>query len=109
MNKLKTGDKVRIMRGKEAGKEGEVLRIIRKVEDKKTLVVVGGVNKVKRHQKPNQLLNLPGGIVEIEKPIDISNVMLIDPKLKVPTRVGIKLDTKTGKKQRYAKKSGEMI
>lgn len=107
MNKLRTGDKVIIMRGKDAGKEGEILRIIRKEEQ--TKVVVSGVAMVKRHQKPNPTLGLSGGILEVEKPIDISNVMLIDPKTKKPTRVGFKVDEKTGKKVRIAKKSGEII
>ncbi|MBL8014928.1 MAG: 50S ribosomal protein L24 [Candidatus Doudnabacteria bacterium] len=112
MNRLKTGDKVKVMRGKEAGKEGELLKIVR-VKDRKGVekvrVVVGGINKVKRHQKPNPTLGLAGGVIEIEKPIDISNVMLIDPKLNVPTRVGVKVDEKTGKKVRFAKKSGQTL
>ncbi len=111
MNKLRTGDKVKVMRGKDAGKEGEVLKVINKLEGKKqsVKVVVAGVNVVKRHQKPNPTLGITGGITEIEKPIDISNVMVLDPKTNEPTRIGIKVDAKTGKKVRFAKKSGQEL
>lgn len=112
MQKFRIGDKVKIMRGKEAGIEGEITRIMRKVSNtgvESMKVVVDGVNKVKRHVKPNPVLGVAGGIMEVEKPIDISNVMLIDPKTGKPTRVGIKVDAKTGKKVRFAKKSGQTL
>ena len=110
MNKIRKGDSVQIMRGKDAGKRGEVLAIIVKADSKgheKTKIVVKGINIVKRAQKPNPQLGVKGGLVEMEKAMDISNVMLVDPKTDKPTRVGFK--TVDGKKVRFAKKSGEVI
>lgn len=109
MNKIKKGDKVRVMMGKDAGKEGEISRIVVKADKKglpKLMVVISGVNVVKRAQKPNPQFGIKGGITEFEKPIDASNVMILDPKTNKPTRVGFKVDEKTGKKVRFAKKSG---
>ncbi len=101
MNKIKKGDTVQVMQGKDSGKRGEVVLVL---EGK---VVVKGINIVKKSQKPNAQLGLKGGIVEMEKPIDVSNVMLIDKKSDKPTRVGFKVVD--GKKVRFAKKSGEVI
>lgn len=112
MRKIIKGDNVKVLRGKDAGKEGEVMKVVTKLSKKgvqKTRLTVKGVNIVKRHRKPNPTLNIKGGIVEYEGAIDISNVMLIDPESKQPTRVGFKVDPKTGKKVRYAKKSGAII
>ena len=117
MRKIQTGDNVIVMRGKDAGKTGEILKVIRQVRTKKsqremaplTKVVIKGVNVVTKNQKPNPTLNIPGGTLKIEKPIDISNVMLADTKGDKPTRVGIKVDAKTGKKTRIAKKSNTEI
>lgn len=110
MNKIHKGDNVKVMRGQDAGKTGEVLMVLN-TKNKHgvavTRVVVKGVNMVTRHQKPVPSLNLPGGIVEVEKPIDISNIMLMDPKKNEPTRVGFKLED--GKKVRVAKKSGTVL
>ena len=100
--KIKKGDKVVVTTGRDKGKEGEVLRVLR--EDAR--VLVQGVNMVKRHTAPTQAS--PGGIVEKEAPLHISNVAHIDPKSKAPTRVGFKLD-KDGNKVRIAKRSGEAI
>jgi len=99
------------MRGKDAGKRGEVLAIVTKADKKGNetfKIVVKGVNVVKRAQKPNPQLGVKGGLVEMEKPLDISNVMLVDPKTDKPTRVGFKMDDK-GNKVRFAKKSGEVL
>jgi large subunit ribosomal protein L24 len=112
MRKIKKGDKVKVMRGKDAGKEGEVLKVVDLINKKgkdATRVVVRGVNIVKKHRKPNPTLNIQGGILEFEKAVDVSNVMLIDPKTGKPTRVAFKIDEKTGKKVRIAKKSGAII
>lgn len=112
MNKIKKGDKVKVMRGKDAGKEGEVLRLVSGKDRKDKAydrVVVKGVNVSKRHQKPVPALNLAGGIIEAERPIDVSNVMLVDPKSGKPTRVGFKFDEKTGKKFRISKDSGTQL
>lgn len=110
MNKIRKGDSVQIMRGKDSGKRGEVLAIVKRVKEGKEVfkIVVKGINIVKRAQKPNPQLGIKGGLVEVEKAMDISNVMLIDPKTDKPTRVGFKVD-ENGKKVRIAKKSGEVI
>ena len=102
--KVKVGDKVRILAGKDKGKEGIVSATLKK--DNK--VVVNGINVVKRHMKPNAF-NAEGGIIEKEAPIHASNVMIIDPKSKKRTRIGHTTDTKTGKKIRIAKKSNEKL
>jgi len=100
--KIKKGDKVVVTTGRDKGKEGEVLRVLR--EDDR--VLVQGVNMVKRHTAPSQMS--PGGIVEKEASVHISNVALIDPKSNKPTRVGYKFD-KDGQKTRVARRSGETI
>ncbi len=100
--KLKTGDKVVVIAGKDKGKEGLVKKILR--EDNK--VIVEGINMIKKHVKPNG--QTAGSITEMEAPIDASNVMIQDPKTKKPTRVGHTTDKK-GNKVRVAKKSNEII
>ncbi|EEU30439.1 ribosomal protein L24 [Limosilactobacillus coleohominis 101-4-CHN] len=99
---LKTGDKVRVITGKDKGKEGT----IKKTLTKENRVIVEGINKIKKHQKPSNS-NPNGGIVDTEAPIQASNVMLIDPSTNEPTRVGFKVVD--GKKVRIAKKSGKQI
>ena len=96
--KLKTGDKVVVIAGKSKGKVGTIIKTL-KNENK---VVVEGVNMVKKHLKPNGQES--GSIVEREAAIDASNVMILDPKTKKPTRIG-HTTNKTGKKVRVAKKS----
>jgi len=100
--KIKKGDKVVAITGKDKGKTGEVLRVLRKEER----VLVQGLNMVKRHQRPSQVS--PGGIMDKEASIHISNVALIDPKSSQPTRVGYKA-VEAGRKVRVARRSGEMI
>lgn len=95
------------MRGKDAGKEGEVLKVIKLENAFK--VLVKGVNIVKKSQKPNPQLGIAGGMSEMEKPVDISNVMLLDKKTGKATRVKFNVDAKTGKKSRIAAKSGDAI
>ena len=97
---LKVGDKVIVIAGSNKGKEGS----IKKVLTKENRVIVEGVNIVKKHQKGNGQES--GGILEIEAPIHASNVMLIDPKTKKPTRIGHSID-KNNKKIRISKKSNE--
>ena len=99
--KIKKGDKVIVLTGRDKGKTGEVTQVLPK-EDR---VVVSGVNVVKRHQRPSQ--TTPGGIVEKNASIHVSNVALADPKSGEATRVGFKIED--GKKVRVAKKSGEVI
>ena len=99
--KLKTGDKVVVVAGSNKGKEGKITKIL---EDK---VIVEGVNVCKKHLKPKNN-NGTGEIVEVEAPIHASNVMLVDPKTKKPTKVRVEKDSK-GKKIRISKKSNEKI
>jgi large subunit ribosomal protein L24 len=99
---VKKGDRVIVLAGKDKGKKGEVLSALPK-EDR---VVVQGVNMVKRHRKPTN--THPGGILEQEAPIHVSNVAHIDPKDDKPTRVGVKI-LDDGRKVRVARRSGEVI
>jgi len=99
---FKTGDKVVVIAGKDKGKSGKILKTLAK-ENK---VVVENVNVVKKHQKGNG--QTPGGIVDMEAPIHVSNVMIVDPKTKKPTRIGHSTD-KNGKKIRVTKKSNSSL
>lgn len=101
MNLLK-GDKVIVIAGRDKGKTGTIQKVIPELNR----VVVEGVNIRKKHRKPTQG-NPDGGIVEIYAPIDASNVMILDPKTKKPTRIGHK-EVK-GKKVRVAKASGTVL
>ena len=100
--KLKKGDRVAILSGKDKGKTGEILKMIPDVRR----AIVQGVNMVKRHTAPSQAG--AGGVVEKEASIHVSNISLIDPKDDRATRVGFK-SLEDGRKVRYAKKSGEVI
>ena len=100
---FKTGDKVNVIAGKDKGKSGKILHIL-KNEDK---VVVEGINMVKKHQKPNAA-NQTGGIIERENPIHISNIMIADLKTGKSTRIGHEIN-KNGKKVRISKKSNEKL
>ncbi|EQB8400700.1 50S ribosomal protein L24 [Listeria monocytogenes] len=99
---IKKGDKVKVITGKDKGKSGKVLAAF----PKKDRVLIEGINMVKKHTKPSNI-NPQGGILNVEAPIHVSNVMLIDPKTGEPTRVGY--EVKGDKKVRVAKKSGEVI
>lgn len=100
--KLKTGDKVRVIAGKDKGKEGEITKVLRDTNK----VVVDGVNILKKHQK-SRARGESGQILEIASPVDASNVSIIDPKSGEPTRIGYKVEK--GKKVRIAKKSGSEL
>ena len=106
--KIKKNDNVMVISGNSKGKTGKVLKVF----PKDNRVIVEGINLRKRHTKPSQS-NPQGGILEKESPINVSNVMIVDPNNNQPTRLGsqIILDEKTGKKKhvRVSKKSGEMI
>ena len=99
---FKKGDKVVVIAGKEKGKEGTITRILK--SDNR--VVIEGINMVKKTVKPNG--QNPGSIIEMEAPIHASNVMILDPKTKKPTRIGHTTD-KQGKKIRITKASKEVI
>ncbi len=100
--KIRKGDEVVVLTGRDKGSKGEVLKVL----TEKRRVLVKGVNLVTKHQKPTQVS--PGGIQKIELPIHVSNVAIADPKDGSPSRVGYKI-SKDGKKLRVAKKSGEVI
>ena len=100
--KIRKGDKVIVIAGKDKGKQGEVLNVI----TEKNRVVIGGVNVVKRHTKPSQ--NSEGGIIPKELSIDVSNVAHIDPKDGKATRTSVKIE-KDGTKVRITKRSGTAI
>jgi len=101
MQKIRKGDKVVVLAGKDKGRTGEVLRVMPK-EDR---ALVRGVNIVVRHQRQTQ--NQEGGLIRKEAPIHLSNLAVADPKDGKPTRVGFKVDG--DKKVRFAKRSGETI
>ena len=100
--RIKKGDKVIVIAGSEKGKEGTVTKVLPKEEK----VIIGGLNMVKKHIKPNQA-EPEGKITEKEAPIHVSNVALVDPKTKKATKV--KYEIKDGKKVRVAKKSSTVI
>ena len=107
--RVRKGDQVKVISGKDKGKTGQVLR----VEPKKGRVFIEGLNIQKRHQKPRTLRDVQrggqiGGIIEAEGPIHVSNVMLLDPEGNKPTRVGVRRDDQ-GRRIRVAKTSGKDI
>jgi large subunit ribosomal protein L24 len=100
--KLRTDDEVIVISGKDKGKTGKIIR----VEPAKDRVYVEGVNMVKRHQRPNPgRPNAPVGVIEREGPVHVSNVALLDPQERKPTRVGTRR-TEQGTRLRVAKRSG---
>jgi large subunit ribosomal protein L24 len=100
--KIKKGDKVVVLSGRDKGRTGEVVQVMPKEER----ALVRGVNLVKRHQR--QSMNQEGGIISKEAPIHLSNLGLADPKDGKPTRVGFKV-LEDGRKVRFAKRSGDLI
>jgi len=106
--RLKSGDEVIVIGGKDRGKRGKILR----VDPKHQRVYIEGLNMIKRHQKPRQVAGAQraeqvGGVIEREGPIHVSNVMLADPKEGRPTRVGVELHE--GKRLRVARRSGTRV
>jgi large subunit ribosomal protein L24 len=106
--RIKSGDEVIVIGGKDRGKRGRVLR----VEPAKNRLYVEGLNIVKRHQRPQQVSGAQraeqvGGVIEKEGPIHLSNVMLLDPKEGKPTRVG--MAEENGKRYRVARRSGTRV
>jgi len=102
MQKIRKGDKVVVLAGKDKGRTGEVLS----VQPKDDTAIVRGVNQIRRHQKQTQ--SQEGGIITKEAPLHLSNLAVADPKDGKPTRVGFRVE-KDGKKVRVAKRSGEVI
>ncbi|MBM3342710.1 MAG: 50S ribosomal protein L24 [Betaproteobacteria bacterium] len=103
MNKIKKGDDVVITSGRDKGKRGTVLRLLADSQ-----VVVEGINKVKKHQRPNPMKNTQGGIIDKEMPLHISNVALFNPATKKADRVGVKV-LEDKRRVRYFKSNGEVI
>jgi large subunit ribosomal protein L24 len=106
--RLKSGDEVIVVGGKDRGKRGRILR----VDPKHDRVYVEGLNMIKRHQRPQQVAGAQraeqvGGVIEKEGPIHVSNVMIADPKDGKPTRLGI--EVRDGKRYRVARRSGTRI
>jgi large subunit ribosomal protein L24 len=103
MQKIRKGDDVIVLAGRDKGKRGTVLR-----RPDKYHVVVEGINRVKKHQRPNPLKNQTGGIVEKEMPVNISNVAVFNPQTKKADRIGLK-SVDDGRKTRVFKSNGEMV
>jgi large subunit ribosomal protein L24 len=103
--KLRTDDEVIVISGKDKGKTGKIIRVDRS----RDRVYVEGINIVKRHQRPNPgRPNAPVGVIEREGPVHVSNVALLDPKDRKPTRVGTRR-TEDGRRMRVTKRSGTEI
>jgi large subunit ribosomal protein L24 len=103
MRKIKKGDSVVVIAGRDKGKRGEVTRIVDAGH-----VIVAGINQVKKHQRPNPMKGEQGGIVSMDAPIDVSNVALWNPVTKKADRVGFKVMA-DGRKVRFYKSNGELL
>jgi large subunit ribosomal protein L24 len=103
MNKIRKGDDVVVITGKDKGRRGQVVNVLDNGK-----IVVQGVNMVKKHQKPNPASGVPGGIIEKEMPLEISNVMLFNPATGKGDRVGIKT-LEDDRKVRFFKSNGEVV
>jgi large subunit ribosomal protein L24 len=103
MRKIKKGDDVVVTAGKDKGKRGAVLRVV----DADHLLVEGA-NKIKKHQRPNPMRGLTGGIIEREMPLHISKVAIYNPQTRKPDRIGIRM-LEDGRKVRFFKSNGEVI
>jgi len=104
MNKMKKGDEVIVITGKDKGRRGTVLQVF---DDER--VLVEGVNISKKHTKPNPNMGVQGGIVDQDMPLDISNVMVFNPKTKKGDRVGIKVSDDGKTKERIFRSTGEAV
>ena len=103
MRKIRKGDNVVVITGKDKGKRGEVSRVVDAAK-----VVVDGINRVKKHQRPNPMKGTTGGIVEIDMPLQVSNVAIFNPVTQKADRVGFRM-LEDGRKVRFFKSNGEMI
>ena len=103
MRKIKTGDDIIVITGKDKGRRGTVLRVY---DDER--ILVEGINMVKKHQKPNPQAGVQGGIIDKEMPIEQSNLMLYNPQTKKGDRVGIRF-LEDGRKVRYFKSNNEVV
>ncbi len=103
MRKIRTGDEIIVITGKDKGRRGTVLRVY---DDER--ILVEGINMVKKHQKPNPQAGVQGGIIDKEMPIEQSNLMLYNPQTKKGDRVGIRF-LEDGRKVRYFKSNNEVV
>ena len=101
--KIRRDDEVVVLAGKDKGKHGKVLKVL--VEDDR--LIIEGVNLVKKHQKPNPQLNVPGGIIDKEAAIHVSNVAIVNPATGKADRVGFRDEDE--KKVRFFKSNGELV
>lgn len=115
--KIRSGDNVMVISGKDKGKVGKVLRVVHRAsrstyksirEDDRTLVLVEGINTIKKHVRPNPEAGIEGGIQEREAPLHMCKVMLVNPSTGKPERVGFNV-LGDGRKVRVFKKSGEVV
>jgi large subunit ribosomal protein L24 len=104
MNKLRKGDEVIVIAGKDKGRRGTVLQVFDNGR-----VLVEGINVAKKHTKPNPNMGIEGGILDREMPLDISNVLVFNPKSKKGERVGIRVSDDGKTKERIFKSSGEVV
>ncbi|HEB56654.1 MAG TPA: 50S ribosomal protein L24 [Gammaproteobacteria bacterium] len=104
MNKIKKGDDVIVIAGKDKGKRGTVTRVV----TDSARVFVENVNVVKKHQKPNPAAGVPGGIIEKEMPLDVSNIAIFNPSTGKADRLGFKF-LEDGRKVRFFKSNGEVL
>jgi large subunit ribosomal protein L24 len=103
MRKIRKGDNVVVIAGRDKGKRGDVARVVDAEH-----VIVSGINSVKRHTRPNPLKNQPGGIVSKDMPIHISNVAIWNPVTGRPDRVGVRV-LEDGRRVRFFKSNGEQV
>lgn len=109
MNKIRKGDTVIVLTGKDKGRSGTVLQVLPQKHKSRRgkRVLIEGINVVKKHVRGNPQMQKPGGIMSQERPIDYSNVAVLDPTTNKPSRIGIKT-LEDGTKVRYFKSSGEV-
>lgn len=103
MRKIKRDDEVVVIAGRDKGKRGKVLRVL-----DENRVLVAGIQMIKKHQKPNPQMGIPGGIVRKEAPIQVSNIALYNPETQKADRVGFKIQ-EDGKKVRVFKSTGAVV
>jgi large subunit ribosomal protein L24 len=103
MRKIRKGDNVVVIAGRDKGKRGDVARVVDAEH-----VIVNGINTVKRHTRPNPLKNQPGGIVSKDMPIHVSNVAIWNPVTGKPDRVGVRV-LEDGRRVRFFKSNGEQV
>lgn len=108
MQKIKKGDEVVIITGKDKGKRGKVLKIVTRRQGLSQKVLVENVNMIKKHVRPDPYKNVQGGVIELPAALDLSNVAIWNPQLKKADRIGIR-ELEDGRKVRYFKSNNEIV